>query len=312
MKKIGRFLWVSLWLWVAACMPSVPATQLTANEATETILPPLTAETAEVTASAPAVGLTTDALKNSSYLSPFCQKTIQLADGKYAASDDTGACSVTLLPEIAFGDLNGDQVEDAAVLLAENGGGTGTFVSLVVIASNGEKYEQAGSFAIDDRPVIHSLAIVDGEILLEATIHGINDTMIEPTFSVKETFGLFDQFLTLTGFSSANQGSSERLILIDLPVEGSAVSNPVQIKGSMPIAPFENNLSLTVYDLSGLVLYQSGFMVSADNPGAPATFDTGVTIESLRSNTWVRLELAELSMADGSLLSMNSVMVKVK
>lgn len=308
MKKLKRFVWVSLLLWVAACMPSVPSTAAPTTSPTQAIVSQPTEAATETDANIPAVGLTVESLKNSSYFSPLCQKTVQLAEGQSVS----GECSVTLLPEIAIGDLNGDQVEDAAVLLAENGGGTGVFVSLVVIASNGEKFEQVGSYTIDDRPIIHSLIIQDGNVFLEATIHSINDIMAEPTLSVKEKFGLNNQILTLTSFSSMIQGGAERLISLDLPVEGSEISNPIQIKGSMPIAPFENNLSLAIYDLSGLLLYQSGFMVNAENPGEPATFDSNVSVENLPTNTWVWLELSERSMADGSLISMNSVLVKVR
>mgnify|MGYP000847469560 CR=1 FL=1 len=312
MKKISYLLWLSVFLWVAACVPLVETTPSPDGEVTEAVSVSQTEAAASGTVAPAENGLTVDALKNSSFYSPFFQKTVQLSNGKLALTDETGMYSVEMLPEIAIGDLNDDQVDDAALLLAENGGGTGVFVSLVVVASNGDEYEQVGSFAIDDRPIIQSLAIQDGEILLKAIIHDVDDAMIEPTLKVKETFRLFNQFLTITSLSSTNRGGIERSIRLDLPVDGSEVSNPVQIKGSMPVAPFENNLSLTVYDLNGLVLYQSGFMVTADNPGEPATFDSSVIIENLPANTWVRLELAELSMADGSLININSVLVKIQ
>ena len=79
---------------------------------------------------------------------------------------------VNLLTYIAFGDLNGDGLPDAAVFLAENGGGTGVFVSLVVVINQAGQPVQAGSVFIDDRPIIAGVEIVDGKIGVTATIHG--------------------------------------------------------------------------------------------------------------------------------------------
>jgi hypothetical protein len=219
---------------------------------------------------------------------------------------------VTILPQIAIGDLNGDQVDDAAVLLAENDGGTGVFVSLVVFVSDGDQYVQAGSNLIDDRAQIKSLSIMNGEINLEGTIHGINDSMAQPTLNVKQTYRLLEDHLSLIKLSSAEKDGAERSINIDLPVDGSEVSNPIQIKGTMPIAPFENTLSLTVYDLAGNPLFQSPLMVTASNAGGPATFDAPMTLTGITSGSTVRVELSESSMADGSMVASDSVVVKIK
>ena len=252
--------------------------------------------------------LTFENLKNYEYYAPTLKKSVKLSDGKMIDN----AVTVEMLPQFALGELNGDGIEDAALLLAESGGGSGTFVSLLVIVSDQGEYKQLGGILIDDRPVISTLAINNGEITLQATIHRINDLMAEPTLVVRQTYRLLENNLTLMAQNSTLPGSQERLITISNPAGGVEISNPVQFTGRMPIAPFENNLQFTAYDLAGNVLYQSGFMVRSAEPGGPATFDNSMKVTNLASASTVRFELAELSMADGSLMTSSSVVVKIK
>ncbi len=298
MKTVLRFLPIILLFLVAACVPS--------SQNNEEIPAPTATQVAALPTAEP--GLTLQQLQNMSYLSPNFGTPVQLKEGVY--NEDSMA--VSLLPQIAIGDLNGDQINDAAVLLAENGGGTGTFVSLVVIVSQDGEFRQVGSAMIDDRPVIESLKIDDGDILLNAVVHGINDAMVSPTLGVKQTYKLLENYLFMVKQSSTPQGGTERSIIIDSPLDGSKVSGSVQLKGSMPIAPFENNLRFRVLDLAGTPLLTDGFMVTSADVGMPAVFDNQITLPTLPSGAWVRLELAELSMADGSMMDMNSVLVKIK
>ncbi|MBA4384451.1 MAG: hypothetical protein C0410_06920 [Anaerolinea sp.] len=301
MKTAARFICIFLLFYIAAC---VPFSQKTV-EPSVTSIPQQSEETALPTLDA---GLSVERLQNRVYLSPSFEKPIQLINGAYSEEDLT----ITLLPQIAIGDLTGDQKNDAAVLLAENSGGTGNFVSLVVIASQDGEYHQVGSQLIDDRPIIQSLGITDGSIILEATIHGINDPMVSPTVEVKQTYKLLENYLTMVRQSSTAQGGTERSIAIESPVNGSDVSGTIQLKGSMPIAPFENNLSFKIVDLDGTDLYNTGFMVTSADLGMPAAFNNEITLPVLPSGAWVRLELAELSMADGSVICMDSILVKIK
>lgn len=301
MKTVTRFICIFLLFLVAACVPF-------SQKIVETSGPISTQMTSETPTPTIDEGLSADKLQNMSYLSPNYGKQVQLNNGVY----NEGETTITLLPQIAIGDLNGDQMDDAAVLLAENDGGTGNFVSLVVIASQDGEFHQVGSKLIDDRPIIQSLVIENGSIKLEATIHGINDPMVSPTLGIKLTYELPENNLTLMSQSSTNQGGTERSITIESPLNGSELSGTVHLKGSMPIAPFENNLSFKIVDLAGTELFSEGFMVTSSDLGMPAAFDNLITLPNLPSGAWVRLELAELSMADGSMMDMNSVLVKIK
>ena len=88
------------------------------------------------TATVPA--LTADELKNAAYqlVASDSHPTIKLENGAYLKGTDpasTDYASIKLADPMAFGDLNGDGASDAAVLLAENYGGSGVFVSLIAM-----------------------------------------------------------------------------------------------------------------------------------------------------------------------------------
>ena len=110
----------------------------------------------------PTAPLTLDQLRNYPYLAPQYNRVAPLKDGKNETGSGADIFSVFLQPEVAFGDLNGDGVEDAAVLLAENGGGTGVFFSLIAVLNENGAPMQATMEFIDDRPRIDFLTITDG------------------------------------------------------------------------------------------------------------------------------------------------------
>ena len=254
--------------------------------------------------------LTLEQLQNCSYLAPQYNHVTQLKDGKYETSSGVGIFSAFLQPEVAFGDLNGDGMEDAAVLLAENGGGTGVFVSLIAVLNENGSPMQTATVFIEDRPIINSLAISAGKILLDATLHGPNDPMSNPTEKVSETYqlpGIGLTNLVLIHFISKTPDGSERSITINSPKKGNQVSRSIQVVGSMPIGPFENTVTYRIYDESGNNLAEGPFMVNSDGAGGPASFDAPIDISALPQGIPIRLELVDFSMADGSTLALDSV-----
>ena len=90
----------------------------------------------------------------------------------------------------AFGDLNGDGTDDAAVVLAQDLGGSGTFMTLAaVISDQGIPRYQAGT-SLGDRVQVNSIAIRDGIIRVTLTGHGPSDPMCCPTQSQTRSFRL--------------------------------------------------------------------------------------------------------------------------
>lgn len=71
---------------------------------------------------------------------------------------------VRLGPAPAFGDLDGDRVEDAAVTLLASPGGSGSFTYLSAVLNENGAARPVGSVLIGDRITMQSMRIVDGKI----------------------------------------------------------------------------------------------------------------------------------------------------
>lgn len=256
--------------------------------------------------------LTDEVLLNFEYFSPLLQVPIKLTDGAYSGVVNGGDLHSQLLPGIQYGELNGDGIDDAALLLAENTGGSGNFVSLIVVFSRDDRFQQAAGVLIDDRPVIEAMVIADGVVKLKGLVHAPNDPMVNPTTTINAEYSLFGERIVQTWLTSAFDGGAEHAIYIDSPVDGEEVSGMIQVRGSMPIGPFENNLSLLITDPLGGQLVHEGFIVQAADMGAPAIFDHSLQVPDVTTGTQILLILSEVSMADGSPLAVDSVVLAVR
>jgi hypothetical protein len=296
-STMRRWIPILLILALSACStPPTPAPASTASPAPSSI-PPLTTD--EVMS----------ARLSLSTLTGDVPLTYPLVDGKYEAAN--GNVSVRLLDVMAFGDLNGDGAGDAAALVAENYGGSGTFVSLVVFLNESGSPAQTAITPIDDRPMIKAVNITAGQIALEATIHGFEDPMCCPTLETTRHYALNGSSLTLRDFSTLAADGRWREITITTPLDGESPSS-VQVAGTVAVSPFENNLSYHLYDSAGMELAAGPIPVTAAGLGTPGAFDTLITLNGVATGATVRLEIQDLSAADGSLLAMDSVMLTIK
>ncbi len=264
----------------------------------------------------PVPALAVDALRNASYTLPNFTGDLflyQLTDGKYTLGDPTvtGYVEVTLLDIYAFGDLNQDGVNDAAVLLAENFGGTGVFVSMNAVLNEGGQPRHAASSMIDDRPQIENLDIRDGEIVLDAVVHAFDDPACCPELFVTRSFKLSGTSLTLVRAASRLPSGQERAITIDSPSDGAEMHGELVVTGSVTIAPFENTLMYRAYNEQGNELFAGPIMVSAPDFGAAGTFSATLDISTFPLGR-VRIVIADLGAADGSVLAMDSVEIIVR
>jgi len=261
--------------------------------------------------------LTPDQVKNAKYqlVSRDAQPIVQLVNGAYQSTTDVSSpdfMSINLTQQMAFGDLNGDGAGDAAVLLAENYGGSGVFVSLIAMLNQNGQPVQAASDLIDDRPQINSLSIKDGQIFLDATIHGPNDPGCCAAQSTQRTYQLAAGKLVFTSFISKTPDGGERIINIDSPTNDSTVSLPLNIKGHITIAPFENSLVYSAFDANNNQVTSGSLLVKTDQPGGSGTFSFPLDLSGKNFSGALRIQIEDTSPADGSMLSLGSVMVNVK
>ena len=300
MKKI----WITLLILTlaTACSPRpTPAPGPASTESPPTSsVPPLTAEAVKNAQ----VSLTT--------LSGDVALTYQLTDGIYNAGTDTAStdyAQINLLEPMAFGDMNGDGAVDAAALVAENYGGSGTFVSLVVFLNENGKPSQAAITPVDDRPMIKSVSIEAGMLALEAIIHGIDDPMCCPALQTSRHYQLDGSELVLRDFSTQTPAGTWRTIEIASQNES---GSSVELIGTITISPFENTLIYRIYDQTGAQLTAGPMMVTAAEMGGPGTFAETINLSQVPSGAKIRIEISDLNAADSSLLAMDSVLVTVK
>ena len=314
-----------IWI-VVACLAltscgSFSAELLTPADPTQETPAPNISTAAETEAPQP-IGSPTDApdfvreIRNAQYQLglPDSLQIVQLSDGKFeqGAAGSADFISVFVTDFVARGDLNGDDQEEVAALVSENYGGTGTFVFLVIYSEVDGNLVFQTSKLVDDRPQINLLLIEDNEIFLDAITHGSEDPMCCPTLKTTRHFRFIDRQLDMIDYTTYTPDGRPRTITITSPASGTATYSSVQIKGEVAIAPFENNLVYRIYDVGSVELSSGAINVVAADLGAPGTFDTVIPIGNALSGAVIRIEVQDVSAADGSLFAMDSVELVVQ
>lgn len=241
-------------------------------------------------------------------------QVVQLNEGKFEQGTPGGTdfMAVTLTDFIAVGDLDADGRDEVAALVSENYGGTGVFVFLALYADVNDSLVFQTSRIVDDRPQLKELSIENGEIFLDAIIHGPDEPMCCPTLRTTRHYRWVDNQLDMTDYTTFTPDGEPRTITIESPASGTEVFNSVPIKGNLAIAPFENNLAYRIFDVSSIELAAGPIPVAAPELGAPGTFEAVIPLGNVLSGTVIRIEVQDLSAADGSLLAMDSVELVVK
>jgi uncharacterized membrane protein/heat shock protein HslJ len=153
--------------------------------------------------SGPSKALTIEALMNAEYQSEFSvDQRVRLTNGMYKGKIVPGSATelvVLLSNEVAFGDLNSDGADDAAVILITDPGGSGTFHHLGVVINQEGSPKHLASQLLGDRIKVKSLSIRSGAIAVEMTTHGPNDPMCCPTGRVTRNYALRESKLVTAG-----------------------------------------------------------------------------------------------------------------
>ena len=261
--------------------------------------------------------LTADQLKKAQYQlgARDDHAVVQLTDGKYQHGTDATTLDyayVGLTDFISIGDLTGDGIEEAAAIIFENYGGTGDFAFLTIYTNINGLPVFLTSTKIDDRPKINSLAIENGEVYLDAIVHGLQDPGCCPALPTTRRYALVNNQLRLINYTTATPTGAKRTIEIMSPANGTEVTGNVQVSGAISIAPFENNLSYAIYNEAGTQLATGSIPVTAPDLGAPGTFSQLISLAGIPTDTTVYLDIQDLSAADGSILALDAVKLVVK
>lgn len=117
-------------------------------------------------------------VKNSSY--KIDEELFTLKNGTVSKELAPGSASkqtVSIFGEPVYGDLNKDGVKDAAVMLASNSGGSGTFYYAVLAIATGSSYTTTNSLLLGDRIAPQTVEIQDGRAIYNYAERRATDPM---------------------------------------------------------------------------------------------------------------------------------------
>jgi len=141
--------------------------------------------------------LTIEKVRNAEYESHVYRTgKFRLRNGTYENTAD--GVRIWLSDKVAFGDLNGDGIGDAATVLRSSGGGSGTFYELVAMINQNGIPRQAAVRSLGDRVNVGNLSIRRGKIVVRRTKHAPEDPLCCPSLRVTERYRLNGSRLLLS------------------------------------------------------------------------------------------------------------------
>jgi heat shock protein HslJ len=162
---------------------------------------PLVATTAAVVLTAAiqpaaAAPVPLSALANAEYHGIY-EQPVTLKEGRYEGepflADGASRPTVILIDRmVAVGDLDADGEQDAAVLLVENSGGSGSFVYLAAVSLAGGAARNLATTQLGDRVQVRNLSQDDGAILVDLVVAGEEDASALPATKIRKTFQVSD------------------------------------------------------------------------------------------------------------------------
>lgn len=150
---------------------------------------------------------------------------------------------VTLLPELtAFGDLNGDDVEDAVVVLTENSGGSGNFVYLAAVVNDLGVLKNIATIFLGDRVSPSLVEITDQQIVVEMLTHSSADPLCCPTLEVRNTYAL-KWTLETVNTETLSEGA-----MPDVLQNSNWVATGILVNGEMTTSPVDSQVTALFAD----------------------------------------------------------------
>jgi hypothetical protein len=138
-----------------------------------------------------AAPLDTPALLGAEYRLPAPSgESVRVRDGKWDHVDTNSRQALTVVDQNVRGDLDGDGVPDAVVLLVYSSGGSGVFHHLAAVLDDRGRPRHVSSMALGDRVRVNSVTLLDGRVTVDLVVQGDNDPMCCPTMPITRVFTL--------------------------------------------------------------------------------------------------------------------------
>ncbi len=186
---------------------------------------------------------------------------VTLINGKAAeAIPDSSAQKVTTLFEAnTKGDLHGDGIEDAVVILTQNSGGSGTFYYVAEALKTDVGYQGTNAILLGDR-----IAPVSNEIRHGFVLVNYADREKGQPMTARPSLGV-TRYVHLEGTKLVEISTSNNLISVTAPTPGMALTTPLTVTGqARGTWYFEASFPVQVLDKDGKILAQGSARAQGD------------------------------------------------
>ncbi len=174
------------------------------------------AETPQPRAGVAVNSLTFEQLRNAEYRSQWPASGLaRLVDGVYSEPAAPGSATEIVVRATdwhAFGDLDGDGVTDAVIVLEGDPGGSGVFFDLMPVLNRGGRPMPLMPTELGDRVEIEFLEILpDGSVRLRMIRQGPDDPQCCPSLDVTQRYRLNGEQLVEEGKEPSRSSASPQL-----------------------------------------------------------------------------------------------------
>ncbi|HWC74353.1 MAG TPA: alpha/beta hydrolase, partial [Gemmatimonadales bacterium] len=125
---------------------------------------------------------------NAQYRLPSSKSIVRVRDGNWSQASANSRQALTIVDMNARGDLNGDGVPDAVVLLVYSSGGSGVFNYLAAVLNDHGAAKHVSSTALGDRVKVQAIDLVNGRAIADLTVQGDHDPACCPTVRSTRAF----------------------------------------------------------------------------------------------------------------------------
>ncbi len=105
---------------------------------------------------------------------------VKLVNGKAESGSDSANVSTAVFGQPVTGDMNGDGVNDAALFLTQNMGGSGVFYSVVVALHTASGTQGTNSALLGDRIAPQNIQIQNGRVMVNYAVRNMGEPMTTP------------------------------------------------------------------------------------------------------------------------------------
>ena len=226
------------------------------------------------------------------------EEEVTLTDGRSAMPVAPGSASmaVTTLLQQSYGQLDGAGATDAAVILAHNSGGSGTFYYLAVVGIG----DPAPALWLGDRLIVQRLSAANGQITVTYLDRALDASFAAPpTMPVTRIFAAERGGLVETGAGACEVQNLDQLgsfVFVTAPAPGAQLFSGFTVEGCS--RTFESTVNWSLHDRAGAELV-SGHTMGGGFDG-PARFSFTVEYDNLTGGPQVgSLRVFEVDVSEG-------------